>query len=319
MKLYCLLTALSIFSSLSLFAQQSTPDSLAKEESFWNKGGNLSATFQQVGLNNWAGGGKSTLAVGGIFSAFLTFDDTTKRRWETRMEVSYGLSKIGEEADRFIKSKDNFILSSRYGRKLSKNYYLSTLVDFRTQIAQGFKTEQINDSISDDVRISEFMAPGFLIASLGVTYSPIQRKLIEEERKAQKRKGNYFAVTLSPFSGKFTFVLDDTLAKNDQYNTEGKQVKAEAGSSLTLGLRQELFENISFSTNLNLFSAYEKFENVDVNLESLLVLRVNKYIMSNVSLQLIYDDDIDVERDDGTVGPALQLQHAINVGFTYGF
>lgn len=318
MKSFCLLLfTLCFFMFTQAIAQQD--DEGNEDETFWNKGGGLSATFQQVSLNNWAGGGKSSLALGGIMSAFLTFDDTTKRRWENRLEVSYGLSRIGEDADRFIKSKDNLIFTSRYGRKLSERYYLSTLLDFRSQIAQGFKSEQVNDSISDDVKVSEFMAPGFLVASLGMTYSPKQRKLIEENDKVQKREGNYFALTLSPFSGKFTFVLDDTLAERNQYNTEGEKVKAEAGSSLTMGIRQELFKNVVFNTNLNLFAAYEKFQNVDVNLESLLVLRVNKYIMSNISLQLIYDDDTDVERDDGTVGPALQLQNAINVGFTYGF
>ncbi|MDF9800301.1 hypothetical protein OKW21_005564 [Catalinimonas alkaloidigena] len=317
MKSFCLsVIALCIFPLSQVLAQQ---DDQEEEDSFWNKGGGFSATFQQVALNNWAGGGKSSLALGGIMSAFLTFDDTTKRRWENRLEISYGLSRIGEDAERFIKSKDNLIFNSRYGRKLNERYYLSTLLDFRSQIAQGFKSEQVNDSISDDVKVSEFMAPGFLVASLGMTYSPKQRKLIEENDKVQKREGNYFAITLSPFSGKFTFVLDDTLAARNQYNTEEKKVKAEAGSSLTMGIRQELFKNVVFNTNLNLFAAYEKFQNVDVNLESLLVLRVNKYIMSNISLQLIYDDDTDVERDDGTIGPALQLQNAINVGFTYGF
>jgi len=76
---------------------------------------------------------------------------------------------------------------------------------------------------------------------------------------------------------------------------------------------------VVFGSNLNLFAGYEEFQNVDFNLESLLVLRVNKYIVSNISLQMIYDDDINVERDDGSIGPALQVQNAINVGFSYGF
>lgn len=307
---------LCIFSFSRVLAQQEEQEDDFSE---WSKGGGLSATFQQVSLSNWAGGGSSSMALGGIMSGYIIFDDTVRRRWENRLEVSYGLSRIGETTSRFVKSKDNVIFNSRYGRKLSEHYYLSTLLDFRTQVAQGFRTETINDSIADDVKVSEFMAPGFLVASLGVTYSPIQRKLIEENQKAQKREGNYFAITLSPFSGKFTFVLNEELAERDQYNTEGRPVKAEAGSSMSMGIRQELFKNVIFSTNLNLFAAYEKFQNVDVNLESLLVLQVNEYIMSNISLQLIYDDDTDVERDDGTVGPALQLQNAINVGFTYGF
>lgn len=313
MRLVSFLTALCLATSYA-FAQNDD-----ENESFWKTGGEFNTTFQQVALTNWAGGGKSSLALGGVMSMYMTYDDTTSKRWENRLEVSYGISKIGDDTDRFIKTKDNLIFTSRYGRKLSSRLYLSGLADFRSQIAQGFKFVQLNDSVSDALLVSEFMAPGFLVASLGVTYSPKKRNLIEEEKKAQKQEGNYFALTLSPFSGKFTFVLNESLVENEQYNTEGKRIKAEAGSSITMGVRKKIWENVIFNTNLNLFSAFERFQNVDMNLESLLILKVNKYIMSNVSLQLIYDDDINVQRDDGTQGPALQMQHAINVGFSYGF
>lgn len=291
-----------------------------QDSTFWKSGGELNATFQQVGLSNWAGGGQSTIALGGVFSAFLSYDDTTRRRWENSLEISYGISRIGSSEDaRFTKTKDNLVYTSRYGRKITEHLYLSTLLDVRTQIAQGFKIEQINDTIQDERLVSQFMAPGFLIASLGLTYSPAKRKINIGKIDAKKREGNYFALSLSPFSGKFTFVLNEQLVESEQFNTNGRRVRAEAGASMTLGVRRKLLDNVVFSSNLNLFAAYEEFQNVDFNLESLLVLRVNEYIVSNISLQLIYDNDINVERDDGTAGPALQVQNAINVGFAYGF
>jgi len=305
-------------STLPFFVQ--AQDEQTEEDTFWESGGEFSTTFQQVGLSNWAGGGQSTIALGGAMSAFLSYDDTTRRRWENSLEISYGISRIGSSDDsRFTKTKDNFVYTSRYGRKLSRNLYLSGLADLRTQLAQGFRIVQVNDSIQDEELVSRFMAPGFLIASLGLTYSPVKRTLTDDSIDPNKKDGNYFALSLSPFSGKFTFVLDDDLVAGNQFNTEGRNVRAEAGASMTLGIRRKLLENVVFSSNLNLFAGYEKFQNVDFNLESLLVLRVNKYILANISLQMIYDDDISVERDDGSMGPALQLQNAINVGFAYGF
>lgn len=316
MRLFCLLITLWIFTYFHAFAQ----DVVATEaNTFWKSGGEVNVTFQQVALTNWAGGGQSSLAMGGILSTYLTYDDTTNRRWENRLVINYGISKIGDNNNRFIKTKDNLIFTSRYGRRLSSRLYLSGLVDFRTQLAQGFKFVQLNDSVSDAVLVSEFMAPAFLVTSLGVTYSPKKRNLIEEDKKAQKVEENYFALTLSPFSGKFTFVLNEDLVANEQYNTEGRSIRAEAGSSVTMGLSRKVLENVIFNTNLNLFAGFKKFQNVDVNLESLLILKVNKHIMANISLQLIYDDDINVQRDDDTLGPALQMQNAINVGFSYGF
>ena len=298
---------------------------------YWNTGGNFNATFQQVSLQNWAGGGRNSLALGAVASVFVTYDDTVRRRWENNLELNYGIGRLGGKENPFTKTNDNILLVSRYGRKLAPRFYLSTLLDFRSQLTQGFRYEQVNDSLQNATRISEFMAPGFLVASLGVTYSPTRKKLLlvrkkdkeeeddDEEKEKKKQFRDYFAITLSPFSGKFTFVLDDELAALDLYGTNGERARAEIGSSLTVVLRKNLIKNISVSSNLNLFSAYAEPENIDMNLETLLVLRVNELIAANVSLQLIYDDDINVEREDGSVGPALQLQNAVNVGLSYGF
>lgn len=289
----------------------------------WNSGGAFNATFQQVTLENWAGGGRNSLSLGGVASVFLIYDDTTTRRWENNLEINYGIGRIGGRENPFIKTNDNILFVSRYGRKLAPRFYLSALIDFRSQLTQGFQYNEVNDSTRNATRISEFMAPAFLVTSLGITYSPTRKKLVfkQEDKKALKEESDrdYFAVTLSPLSGKLTFVLDEELATLDRYGTEGERVRAQLGSSLVASLRKSLVKNIFLSASLNLFSAYQHPENIDVNLETLLVLKVNKFIAANVSLQLIYDDDIDIEQDDGSVGPALQLQNAVNVGLSYRF
>ena len=299
---------------------------------YWNTGGAFNATFQQVSLQNWAGGGRNSLALGAVASVFVVYDDTVKRRWENNIELNYGIGRIGGRENPFTKTNDNILLVSRYGRKLVPRFYLSTLLDFRSQITQGFRYEAVNDSTQNAIKISEFMAPGFLVASLGITYSPTRKKLLlkrkvdgeeeeddEEDKEKKQRVRDYFAVTLSPFSGKFTFVLNDELLAQDLYGTNGENVRAEIGSSLTVMLRKNLIKNVSVSSNLNLFSGYRQPQNIDMNFETLLVLKVNKFIAANVALQLIYDDDINIEREDGSTGPALQVQNAINVGLSYGF
>ena len=326
---YLFITISLVFASPA-WAQVGINDSVPQ---YWNVGSNFNATFQQVSLQNWAGGGKNSLSLGAVASVFMVYDDTVRRRWENNLELNYGIGRIGGKEDPFTKTNDNILLVSRYGRKLAPHYYLSTLLDFRSQITPGFRYEQVNDSVQSATQISEFMAPGFLVASLGVTYSPTRKKLLlkrkkdgkeieedeEEDKEKKKKRRDYFAVTLSPFSGKFTFVLDDELAALDLYGTDGKNARAEIGSSLAVNLRKNLIKNVSVSSNLNLFSGYAQPQNIDMNFETLLVLKVNKFIAANVALQLIYDDDINVEREDGSIGPALQVQNAINVGLSYGF
>ncbi len=323
-------TAVCMLLARMVWAQVGVNDSVPQ---YWSTGGAFNATFQQVSLQNWAGGGSNSLALGGVASVFVVYDDTVKRRWENNVELNYGIGRIGGKENPFTKTNDNILLVSRYGRKLVPRFYLLTLLDFRSQITQGFRYEAVNDSTRNATKIAEFMSPGFLITSLGITYSPTRKKLLlkrrrngeeeeeegEEDKIKKQKMRDYFAVTLSPFSGKFTFVLNDKLAALDLYGTNGENVRAEIGSSLTVMLRKNLFKNVSVSSNLNLFSGYRQPENIDVNFETLLVLKVNEFIAANVALQLVYDDDINIEREDGTTGPALQVQNAVNVGLSYEF
>ena len=325
----CILTALGWLLFVTVRAQGGATDSVPQ---YWNAGGFFNSTFQQVSSANWAGGGQNTLSLGAVASLFAVYDDTVRRRWENNLELGYGLGRIGGSENDFVKTNDNLLLVSRYGRKLATRFYLSALLDFRSQLTQGFRYEQVNDSVQNATQISEFLSPGFLIASLGITYSPTRKKVLlkrradgqedEDDDAAKDRKDkarDYFSVTLSPFSGKFTFVLSDELVALDLYGTEGENVRAEIGSSLTLMVRKRLMENVTVSSNLNLFSAYQQPENIDLNSQTVVVLKVNKFLAANVALQLIYDDDINVEREDGSRGPALQVQNAVNVGLSYGF
>lgn len=326
---HSMFTVLGLLLFFAAQAQGSATDSVPQ---YWNAGGSFNSTFQQVSSANWAGGGQNSLSLGAVASLFAVYDDTVRRRWENNLELGYGLGRIGGRENAFIKTNDNLLLVSRYGRKLTKRFYLSALLDFRSQLTQGFRYEQLNDSVRNATQTSEFLSPGFLITSLGITYSPTRKKVLlkrgangqeddddDGDKDRKDRARDYFSVTLSPFSGKFTFVLDNELVALNLYGTEGANVRAEIGSSLTLVVRKRLVENVTVSSNLNLFSAYQQPENIDVNFQTVVVLRVNKFLAANVALQLIYDDDINVQREDGSMGPALQVQNAVNVGLSYGF
>ena len=84
-------------------------------------------------------------------------------------------------------------------------------------------------------------------------------------------------------------------------------------------LNKTLMENVKLQTNFNLFSNYEKFPSTVVNIEASLNLKVNDYIRSNISSQLIYDEDVIITRSDGSRGREVQIKNVINVGFTLAF
>jgi hypothetical protein len=87
-------------------------------------------------------------------------------------------------------------------------------------------------------------------------------------------------------------------------------------------------ENITFQTNLDLFSNYlHNPENIDVNWETLLSMKVNTFISATVSTHLIYDDDIKIAIDDNDNGiitsnethPRLQFKEVLAIGLAYKF
>ena len=69
--------------------------------------------------------------------------------------------------------------------------------------------------------------------------------------------------------------------------------------------------NVSVENILNLYSNYlEDPQNVDIDYTLNLVMKVNKYISSNVTFQAIYDDN---------AVQGFQIREALGVGLTYGF
>ena len=277
------------------------PDSLI----YWKDGGRFNLNVQQVGLTNWAAGGESSVAIGSALEAFINYekDDIV---WENKGRVAYGVIRNGDSDNRFEKTNDLIDLSSKYSQKFSEKILMTSALHFRTQFADGVKIEKIAGT--NDTRrrlISDFMAPGYLQASLGLTY---------------RNEDLGFSTTLSPFTGRFTFVLNDTLSNAGAFGVDpGDQIRSEAGISLTGQVKRTIMENVVFQTNFNLFSNYEKFPNTVVNIEAGLNLKVNSYLQSNISSQLIYDDDVILTRSDGSRGRDLQIKNVINVGFTLGF
>ena len=230
--------------------------------------------------------------------------DKGKNLWNNKLQAAYGLIRQGKGENQPVrKSDDLLVIETQYGRRFSQHWLVSVLLNLRTQFYKGEELKEQPDGDKVPVLVSEFMSPAYLQAALGATY----------------KKNEIFIFTLSPFTSKNTIVFNDGLAPLFEVE-EGKNIRAELGASVNANFKKKVIKNIKLETNLNLFSNYNRIKNVDVNWTVHLVLKVNKYITSSITTQLIYDDDIAVPRDDKpTPGPATQFKSAINVGFLYSF
>jgi hypothetical protein len=284
-----------------------------KDTTYWKKGGILGLNASQVSLTNWAGGGQSSISGAALVSLFSNYKKQ-KRNWDSTLDLGYGL--VHQNGVTF-KSDDKIDLATKYGHQASKYWYYTGMFTFRSQFAPGYKNP------GDTLKISKFLAPAYMIGSLGMDFKP--------------REG--FNIFISPVTAKVTIVNDRELADAGSFGVEaaeydalGNKVKNgrfsryEVGGFIKILYTQKIMENITLTTKADLFSNYlVNPQNIDVNWETLISMKVNKFITVSLTTHLIYDDDIDIQvdnNDDGVIdaiGPRTQFKQVLAVGFSYKF
>lgn len=277
--------------------------SVAAADTTWKTGGTMGLNFSQVYLSNWAAGGENSMSSTALVSLFGNRAEGVST-WDNTLDLAYGMLWQGESAG--IKTDDKIDFSSKYGRLMKGDIFYSALFNFRTQFAPGYQ-----DPFADDlVRISDFLAPAFSLASLGLDYKPSDK----------------FSVFVSPVTAKMTIVNDTSLSVN--YGLEaGDTFRSEMGGYLKVMFKTDLAENVALMTKVDLFSNYiNNPQNVDVNWETLISMKINEYMSATIATQLIYDHDIAIARTPEYLaqtgigkGPITQFKEVLAVGFAYKF
>ena len=310
---------------LATFAQNTEPETKLRSQNLdtvygWKKGGVAVLNLAQTSLTNWAAGGQNSLSVNGIFSVYAKLKKE-KSFWDNTLDLGYGVLKQGSTGYRKTDDKVDFV--SSYGRKASKSWYYALLFNFKTQMSTGY--DYPNDSTK--VKISDLLAPAYTVFAMGMEFKP----------------DKYFNMFLAPLTSKITILNNQTLANLGAFGVDpakydtagniiqkGKKVKSEIGGYVRMvysknDFTSDLLKNVSFTTKLDLFTNYmHKPQNIVVNWEVLLTMKINKYLSANFNTQLIYDDKISTTgtRPDGTTylaGPKIQFKEILGIGFSYKF
>ena len=292
----------------------------AQTDTPWKRGGGAILNFNQTALTNWAAGGESNLSTTILTNFYMNYKKGTTT-WDNTLNMNYGLITANNYAD-IRKNEDRIELISKYGRyAFADDFYYSGLINFLTQFAPGY------DYVADPnaaTALSKLMAPGFLTAAIGLDWKP--------------GKGEKFSVFASPATGKFTFVLDETIAntevdtinnKNRFGVTTGESFRAEFGASMVAMLSTPIGKNTSLSSKLVLFNNYtnpiiEHRGNIDVDFQNNLNIKVSKYLATTIFVQVLYDHDIAIPTFDENniqVGssPKTQFKEVFGIGLSYKF
>jgi len=278
----------------------------------WELGGTSRLNFSQVDLTNWAAGGQNSVSLNGLVSIHA-HKSKGKGRWENFLEIGYGINKQGEA--NWIKTDDRIDFTSKYSYEAKKHFNYAALLNFKTQLTDGYNYP------NDSVKISGLFSPAYFIESFGFEYKPNDK----------------FSCYVAPITLKATIVGNQDLANLGAFGVEaaeidsagniirkGENTRTEFGGYIRIYYDTKIIENIDFNTKLELFSNYlDNPQDIDINWECLLSLKVNKYISATLSTQLIYDKDIDIATDtnnDGindTFEPEVQFKEVFGLGLAY--
>lgn len=250
-------------------------------------------TFGQSAYKYWVKGGENSFSGIGNYK-FTAFYKKDKTSWENTIELAYGIVK--QELKRAFKTDDKIAITSNFGYKKSGYWYYSGLVDFRTQFTYGYK------NIDDIKPVSNFMAPAYLITSLGMEY-----------------KRDHFNLLLSVFTGKTTFVLDTALSNAGAFGVvKGKNIKEGVGSYLRMTFKKRIMENIELNNILDLYSDYfDHPKEVVVNEEFVIKMKINKFFSTNLTCNLIYDHNSKYETKDAA-GKVISSEAKVQLKEVFG-
>lgn len=254
-------------------------------ENGWKKGGNITFLFNQAAFNKeWLAGGTSSMGA----NAGLNYDFNYKMDkivWDNKLILAYGLTKIGDGA--ITKTDDRIELNSLWGKKAGGNWYYSAFGNFKTQMDSGFTPS--------DVKISHFFSPAYLQIGPGMLW----------------KKSDNLKVNIAPATSRLIFVNHQFTQFGKAFGVEQhKTSRFEFGASVNAYYKLNLMENISMENMINVYSNYlDKPANMDVDYQMNLVMKINKYMSANLSMQAIYDENAISK---------VQVRQVFGLGVNYG-
>lgn len=300
---------LLILTSITSFSQ-SIENVDSTVQSPWKLKAIYTLNGTQTSFVNWSAGGRNNISLLGSINASAYYEKK-QMKWTNDLGMSLGgLQYIEKQSKEGLQKTDDRIdLSSNLGYKIKEHFYFSILGGLKTQMLDGFTYP------NDSVRVSTFMAPGYISGALGLDYI----------------KSENFSIFTSPFAMKLTIVNDQILADSgafgvrkatfDEFGTmlsHGEKFRGEFGAYIKIKFNKTLAKNIDLKSKLELFSNYlDDPQNIDVNAEAMFNFKVNSWFSASLQCMLIYDDDVDITDANGNFGPRTQFKSVIGLGISY--
>lgn len=273
---------------------------------YWSYGFSSAFALNQTYLSFWSKGGENSFStmIDIQGNAKYTGNDS-KMQWNNSARLKYG-SIITEETG-LRTNTDMLEFNSQYNKVLKKKIDFSAIFYMKNQIAKGYKYP------NDSVVVSRFLNPGTFTIGAGVEYKGFKNT----------------SLNFSALSYKNTFVLDTANIDQTKHGIDAdKRARQEMGGQLMIKNNTNITDNLKMTNAIRLFSGYlDEPQNIDVDWEINLDLRLNWYFNISLNLHMIYDDDIrfpvmdkndePVKLPDGSIKKSPKMQFKQFLGLTF--
>jgi hypothetical protein len=253
----------------------------------WKLKGTFILNMNQGALSNWvAGGEENVLGVNSIFNYAINFRHN-KHTWDNYFDLALGFQNA-TSFGKFRKIDDRIDVTSKYGYLINHHWYLGLLTNFNSQTLPGY-----DYSGKPNQKISNFLTPGKIILSPGLDY----------------KTANRFSLFISAVTVRWVLKNDPYFFYQAKFGVDSaRKVNTEFGAFVTAKFSASLARWVTYSSRIDLFSNYKRNpENIDVLMNNLLTMKFTRIFATNLTLDLIYDDDV-IKR--------LQIKEILGIGIT---
>jgi hypothetical protein len=266
----------------------------------WKKALKVGLNLNQASFtSNWQGGGVNSIGFNTLLH-YKTNYEKDGNSWDNEFDFLFGLVNNDGQGNR--KTNDRIYLDTKYGRNLSEYWSLFISGNFLTQFAKGYTYKKNAVGVEEATFRSDFLAPAFVTAALGVEYKP----------------ADYFNVRISPVAPRLTivknierFVSTENPKPYGVDSTETTRLEWLAAQIVT-EFNKDVAKNLNLKLRYVVFANYETFasKTIDHRVDLNFTAKVNNFINVSFGSILLYDYD----QDSGA-----QLSQALSLGFLFSY
>ena len=272
-------TLILIFFSTLAYAQESQNKSKDPVGGIWSYGGKTALLFNQSAFSKWASGGINNVSLALDVDYEINYKENGWS-WDTKVKASYGLSYL--EGDKFLKkTNDRLEINSLLGKEFSDTWSYSSILNFKSQIARGYRFGTDDEGEETRSLKTHFFSPAYLQFGVGLYW----------------KKSKDAWVNIAPFTQRITFVsrqFTNDLKNGKTYFgvLKGANHLFELGASITGFYKIEAMKNVFIDNRLAVYSDYlGKPENIDFDYTLAAEMKVNELISTQLEVQFVYDDN----------------------------